>query len=81
MEGARPLAGASASGNASWRWEDEGEETEDAEEQKEAVTVVEVEEEGDDSAGGIDTGLHEEKVEDSIWANWIWSFLTQYSSL
>ena len=44
-------------------------EYEDEEEEKQAVTVVVVnEEEESDSAGGIDPGLHEEKVEDSIWA-------------
>ena len=43
------------------------------------MVVVVVEEEESDSAGGIDPGL--EKVEDSIWATRIWSFLTHYLSL
>ena len=43
--------------------------------------MVEEEEGGNDSAGGIDPGLLEEKVEGSIWAPRIWSLLTHYSSV
>ena len=48
-------------------------------EEKEVLVVV-VEEESD-FAREIDPGLHNEKIENSIWATRIWSFLTHYSSL
>jgi hypothetical protein len=49
------------------------------EEVEEVLVVVVVEE--SDFAGRIDPGLHEEKVEDSIWATRIWSFPTHFSSM
>ena len=44
------------------------------------TVVVVVEEDEEDSADGVDPGLLEEKVEDSVSTTRIWSFLTHYSS-